>query len=584
MLLLSVGLLLSHICSVTSASYVRREGGEPMLFHRELKKSSRRSFNYSTVHWHDDKKGKSGDEFGNSVSIQRQVALVASPVQSDYPLYEVADGKVFVFIDSTGSNEWTLIREISGEDESEFFGSCVALHYSGDGNYFAVVGAPRGNRYGQFSGGAYYFDVQIDASKDQSYPTHLVQKERHGNANFGSSVAISEVNGQVRVAIGATGHRTRGAVFVYTRAKDGTLTNEVILYGSVAKSGGQFGYSVAFNDNLVVVGAPMLQHGMVFVFSPGAGDVYEQTINMSPPATTSGDVTNDDDTSNSIYYYFGGSVAIGNGYLFIGCPLNNLRGRNSGTVYIYDMADKFNPNFVQTLFPPVANAAGLDFGWALSYDTQVGRLLVGSCNRDANAVTSGKAFIYAQKGIGYFVEASLHADNYLSGRVKTEARASLFGKGVSIYGDYAVVGAPFGNGEQYSTGDVYFYKAQTKEEYESSGSSSEESSMFDFESVSAKIALVVGVFVMVLIVMYRRYTNYGDDEGFGNFLVTECVNEDGEDPSFDEDSAHSQHPMIVKSSKDGSKKKGKKGKAKKSGKLGKAGARTAYSSVRDDDL
>lgn len=591
---LLLGIML--VCELTShiahASYIRREqgegeGDEELAYSRALK-SVTRSFNYSSVHWHDDQKGKTGDEFGNAVSIQRQVALVASPAQSDYPLYEVADGKVFVFVDSAGTNEWTVIREITGEDESEYFGTCLALHYSSKGKYFAVVGAPRGNRYGQFSGGVYYFDVEIDPSKDQSYPTHLVQKERHGNAHFGTSVAISEINGQVKVAVGATGHRGNGAVFVYTRAKDGTLTNEVVIYGSVSKSGGQFGYSVAFNENLIVVGAPVLQHGMVFIFSPTAGGIYEQTVSMSPPATTTGDQNNDDASSNGVYYYFGGSVAVGNSHLFVGCPLNNLRGRNSGSVYVYDLDDKYNPSFVQTIFPPVASASNLNFGWSLSFDNIFHRLLVGSCNRDVTASTSGKAFIYTQKGIGYFTEASFHPEKYLSGRIKTEAKTTQFGKAVSIYGDYAVVGAPFGNGEQHSTGDVYFFRAQSVDEYKSTGSSSEDSSFFAFESVTTQVALVAGIFVILLIVLYRRYTTHGDDEGFGNFLVTECVTEEGEDPSFNEDSAHSQHPMIVKSSKDGSKKKGKKGKSsaskKSNSKLGKAGSRTAYASVRDDDL
>ena len=573
--------------TTTNASHIRREDGL-VINHRVLKSSkSKTSFNYSLADWHDDSKGKAGDEFGEAVAIQNNVAIVGSPDQSDFPLYEVSDGKVFIFIDPASTNEWEIIREVTGEDATEFFGACLALHYS-NGNYFAVVGAPRGNRYGQYSGGAYYFNVQTDASKDQDYPLHLVQKERHGGAHFGSSVAISEVNGQVRVAIGAYGHRQKGAVFMYTRAKDGTLTDELILYGSVSKSGGEFGYSVAFNDNLVAVGAPVLRHGTVFVFALTASGTFDQVSYVSAPATASGD--NTDDTDNSVYYYFGGSLAVGNGFLFVGSPLSNLRGQNSGSVYIYDITDSYTPNFIQTLFPSVHDSIGLEYGWSMSYDVVYKKLLVGSCFKDSGSYLGGEAYVYTQKGEGYFLEAALHANKYLTGRTKSESSMSLFGKGVDIYGDSVIVGAPFGNGEQYRSGDVYFFKAQTKEAFFSSESTGANSSlgMFDLSSTTVQLSVLAAVFILAILVLYRRYRTHSDDEeGFGTFLATGCVTDEGDEMN-DDDSAHSNHPMIVRSSKEGKKgsKSGKKGGkvSKKGSGSSRKGGEVAYKSVQHDDL
>jgi hypothetical protein len=593
--MLCLFMLFIAVCSCTAdaTSFLRQQSEEIQFDRRSLSspKSSKRSFNYSLADWHDDSKGKSGDEYGGALAVQNNVAIVASPAQSDYPLYEVSDGKVFIFVDVTGTNDWELIREVTGEDATEFFGSSVALHADSSGTYLAVVGAPRGNRYGQFSGGVYYFNVQADSTKDQDYPTHLVQKERHGGAQFGSSVAITEINGQVMVAVGATGHRGRGAVFVYTRAKDGSLGNEVILYGSVAKGGAQFGYSVAFNDDMVAVGAPAVSHGMVFLYAHTSSGSFEEVKYMAAPAASDTDMGNDDNSGNNVYHYFGGSIAVGNGFLFVGSPLNNLRGQNSGSVYVYDLTDVYNPSFVQTLFPGSNDAAGMEFGWSMSFDTRYKKLIVGSSNRESTSVSGGKASIYTERGDGYLLEVTLHANKFIVERVGTESKHSLFGKGVAVHGDYAVVGAPFGNGAQSSSGDVYFYKAQSKKEFYSSDSSDDGTSlgMFDFSNTSVQLSLIAGVFLLVLVLLYRRYSAHGDEEGFGNFLSTGCVTDEDGERSFDEDSsAHSNHPMIVKSSKEGKKGKGKKGVkasvSKKSSKLGKAGARTAYSSIHDEDL
>ena len=153
----------------TASLYIRSR--EDHIYQSRELKSSTRSFNFSKATLLADPKGKNGDRFGEAIAIENNVALVASPIQSDYPLYEAADGKVFIFIDTSSSNEWTLIREVMGEDASEYFGSAVALHETNQ-NYFAVVGASHGNRYGQFSGGAYYFDVQLNPQAEQDYPKH----------------------------------------------------------------------------------------------------------------------------------------------------------------------------------------------------------------------------------------------------------------------------------------------------------------------------------------------------------------------------------------------------------------------------
>lgn len=523
-----------------SASWLR---GDRQLFGR--------SFNETKVAWLDDKNGKVGDQFGEAVAIQNNVALVTSTVETDYAsLDEGSGGQVFVLIDSTSKNDWTFVRTITGEGSSELFGSSVALH-SSNGNYFAVVGAPRDHSYGQFAGLVYYFDVETNIEKKQSKASQLIQKEMHYGAFFGSSVAIAEVDGNITVVVGATGYRQRGGAFVYTRLSDGSLGNEQILYESVYSQGGLFGYSVGISGGTVVVGAPVLDHGMVFLYHR-TDSSYKQFFNMSPPALAVG---------SSSLSYFGAGVALGNGNLFVGSPLDY--GDNiGGCVYIYDL-NGTSPYNIQTLVPPASSrSASLEFGWSIATDPIYGKLIVGGCNEVAtfnSPLNKAFVYVYAKQGNLYYIDGILEPKEFASSQVLQEDFRSLFGKGVAIFGDYAVVGAPFGSGEHLRTGDAYIFQAQ-KYIGATQSESSTSTTNYDYYLLAGAVAFL---FELLLIALWRRYQSKGNKAGFLNFLRGGCI--EIEDNSL-EDSAHSSYPMIVRAGKNGKKKKKRREKVPKKGK------------------
>jgi hypothetical protein len=428
------------------------------LRERELKTLSR-DFNHSFVIRKSDPNGHRLDNFGRAVAIRPGVAIVGSPELDDNSVATDA-GAVFIFIEE--EYDWTLIRQIEDGEPGDYFGWSVALHT----DYFAVVGACRGSLYGRFSGLAYYFNVETDPYTDQDIPTAIVQSERHGSAFFGFSVAMYEYNSQLKVAVGAYGHRGKGAVFIYTRDSTGHLGSEQIVYGTDSVSGDNFGWSVALYNNLLIVGAPMDSHqGSAFVFTDtGTSAGYVAIDKLSQTVI-------EDDYNNPLYGdLYGMTVAVGEGFIAIAAPHNDVRGTDAGAIYIYSIDPSVDTSssssstsssytFSQTLFAPNQNAY-TRFGWAMCYDPINNRLAVG--NDFSKAVSMGEAYLFEISSTTYFtLEEIIHPGNSLEDDVVEEDDAN-FGFAVSLYGDYLAVGAELGRGAAaMQSGDVYFFKAQT---------------------------------------------------------------------------------------------------------------------------
>lgn len=434
---LSAGLAKGSI----SQGYLRERGLKSVL----------RDFNHSFIVRKSDPNGHRLDNFGRAVAIRPGVAIVGSPELDDNSVATDA-GAVFIFIEE--EYDWTLIRQIEDGEPGDYFGWSVALHTDN----FAVVGACRGKTYGRFSGSAYYFYVETDPYSEQEIPTAIVQSERHGSAFFGFSVALFEYNSQLKVAVGAYGHRGKGAVFIYTRDATGHLGSEQIVYGTDSVTGDNFGWSVSLYQNLLVAGAPMDNHqGSAYVFADTGGG-YVATAKLSQTVV-------EDDYNNPLYGdLYGMAVAVGEGFVAIAAPHNDVRGTDAGAIYIYtkettaDTSTSTSYTFAQTLFAPNQNQYAR-FGWVMCYDPINNRLAVG--NDFSKAVSMGEAYIFQISSSYYLTpEETVYPGNSLEDDVMEEDDAN-FGYAVSLYGDYLAVGAELGRGTVMQSGDVYFYKAQT---------------------------------------------------------------------------------------------------------------------------
>lgn len=94
-----------------------------------------------------------------------------------------------------------------------------------------------------------------------------------------------------------------------------------------AAGGESLGHSVAIEGTLIAAGAPRASHtggetaGAVYLFENG-GSGWTQTAKLIADDANPGDL-------------FGISVAVGNGFVAVGAPLDDDRGTNSGSVYLF---------------------------------------------------------------------------------------------------------------------------------------------------------------------------------------------------------------------------------------------------------
>jgi MYXO-CTERM domain-containing protein len=222
--------------------------------------------------------GMSDDQFGVSVSVSGDVALVGSPHADGW------FGAAYVFVRS--GSTWTLQQKLTASDlmQAGTLGTSVAV--SGD---TAVAGAP----YANINGGAVY--VFVRSGSTWTMQQRLQPNDAVGYDGFGQAVALAgdtllagpyvfsragthwtqeakvsapddalmEPSGAVSASIALVGsqwasigpYNPLGAVYLFTPGPSGwTLGPQVVAPDGVPND--LFGASVAFSGTTFVVGAP----------------------------------------------------------------------------------------------------------------------------------------------------------------------------------------------------------------------------------------------------------------------------------------------------------------------------------------
>ena len=126
-----------------------------------------------------------GDQFGWSVAISGNRALIGAPYDNNNDFFDDDFGSAYVFERNVGGT-WNQVAKLLASDGSGFvqFGWSVGI--SGDG---AVIGARRGDGTSNLSGLAYVFER--NAGGAWAEVQKLLASDFTVGASFGASVAIS---------------------------------------------------------------------------------------------------------------------------------------------------------------------------------------------------------------------------------------------------------------------------------------------------------------------------------------------------------------------------------------------------------
>ncbi|MDG2423973.1 MAG: FG-GAP repeat protein, partial [Phycisphaerales bacterium] len=269
--------------------------------------------------------GAAYDDFGKSVAISGDTALVGAPFNTENGF---GSGSVYIYQRQAGGS-WSEIQKLTASDgvANNLFGYSVAI--SGD---TALVGSHGDDDNGSGSGSAYIYQRQADGSWSQS--AKLTASDAAASDYFGYSVAISGEIALVGVGYDDDNGYNSGSAYIYQRQADGSWSQSAKLTASDGAAEDYFGDSVAISGEIALVGAYEDDDngggsGSAYVYQRQADGSWSQSAKL-----TASDGAEED--------YFGYSVAISGEIALVGAFEDDDNGTDSGSAYIYGIYNVIN--------------------------------------------------------------------------------------------------------------------------------------------------------------------------------------------------------------------------------------------------
>jgi len=371
-----------------------------------------------------------GDNFGHSVSISGDVALIGAPQDDDAG---DLSGSAYVFRWDGAS--WIQESKLTASDAAayEFFGYSVSISGS-----VAVIGAPFSDGAGSESGSAYVFRWN---GSTWSQEAKLTASDAAAGDRFGYSVSISGDVALIGAYLDDDAGSKSGSAYVF-RWDGATWSQEAKLTASDAAAFDEFGQSVSINGNVAVIGAYLdgdagLYSGSAYVFRwNGASWLQEAKLTASDAAA--GD-------------NFGWSVSTSGDEAVIGAHRDGHAGSLSGSAYVF----RWNgASWLQEVKLTASDAGvGDEFGYSVSISGSVA--VIGANGDDDGGDRSGSAYVFRWDGAGWLQESKLTASD--------AAALDAFGGSVSISGDVAVIGAYLDDDGGGESGSAYVFQPYSQD-------------------------------------------------------------------------------------------------------------------------
>lgn len=253
-----------------------------------------------------------------------------------------------------------------------------------------------------------------------------------GGDRFGRSVAISgsyAIAGADQADQDAT---DSGGAYIF-RQTMGDWLQTAKLTPRDAMPHDHFGSGVAVSGSTALVGASCKFEGK---FGQGAAYIFQ---NIGSEWIQQSKIVASDGAAND---NFGCGVSISGEYALIGALRNSSRGTDAGAAYIF--RNSGNGWHQQTKLTATDASAEDNFGKSVSLDGDYA--VIGAIHENTRGSSAGAAYIFGNIGGNW---------NQLTKLLAADGSPNdFFGFSVSIYGEYAAVGAP-GNGD--GKGSVYVF-------------------------------------------------------------------------------------------------------------------------------
>ena len=255
--------------------------------------------------------GEDSDRFGSSLSVYDEYLIVGAPEDENNNLHD--SGSAYIF-HKDGSN-WSQQQKLTASDAAatDWYGGSVAINSN-----YAFVGATQGNAPDGTSTGSVY--VYSRDGNNWSEIQELIPSDGSGGDRFGCSISVFNNS----CLIGASAYESYSCSAYIFILDDLNWTEHNIFTG-----GHHFGCSVCINNDYSIVGAnPQFGSGSASLYKKVGIDWTEFSTFVRPDPESGDD--------------FGCSVSIEGDYAIIGAKGDDDNGNNSGSVYIYNLQERFN--------------------------------------------------------------------------------------------------------------------------------------------------------------------------------------------------------------------------------------------------
>jgi hypothetical protein len=320
--------------------------------------------------------GEGEDYFGWSVALDGDTAVVGAYSDDDGG---TQSGAAYVFRDN-GAGEWQQVAKLTSNDAApyDYFGSAVALAEN-----TILVGAYGDDDGGGNYGGAVYVYVEDDFG-NWTQVDQLVASDAAAFDYFGYSIAM---DGGVAL-IGAYGNDERGslagAVYVFREYGEGTWIETAKITADDAEAYDNFGFAVDIDGDAAVIGAYGDDDlgnlaGSAYIFRDNGIGAWQQTAKL---AAADGEES----------AYFGRDVAIHEDIVLVGAHRDDERGEAAGAAYLFGEDDL-------SAWYEIAKLTASDgvtedhFGAAVGLAE--GTAFVGAAAHDAAGVNAGAVYLYS---------------------------------------------------------------------------------------------------------------------------------------------------------------------------------------------
>jgi hypothetical protein len=314
--------------------------------------------------------GAGGDQFGNSVAVDGDTALIGAYHDDD----NGADaGSAYIFTRS--GNTWSQQAKLIAGDGAggDFFGWSVALV----GNT-AVIGARLDDDNGFNSGSAYVFTRNGNTWSQQA---KLIAGDGAGRDQFGWSVAVDGDTAVIGARQDDDNGSNSGSTYVFTRNGSAWGQQAKLTAADGAANDG-FGWSVAIDDDTALIGARQdndngADSGSAYVFIR-SGSAWNQQAKLTAADGAAGD-------------QFADLVALAGDTAVIGARYDDDSGTDSGSAYIFTRSGSAWSQEAKL----TANDSSAGDGFGISVAVDDNTVVIGARYDDDNGSNSGSAYIFA---------------------------------------------------------------------------------------------------------------------------------------------------------------------------------------------